>query len=67
MATKNVVITAITVEVRCPHCDGVQLAPDGAEVVDVSTAKEMCTGDRTLCSACDEPIRLLWNDKAVTG
>jgi len=65
--TKNVVLTAITVEARCPHCGAAQPAPDGSEIVDVPTAKELCDGGRVLCTACDEPIRMIWNDKVVTG
>lgn len=67
MSTRNVVLVVITLEVRCPHCGAAQPAPDGAEVVDVDTAKDLCSGERTLCVACDEPIRLLWNDKVGTG
>lgn len=63
MATRNVVLVAITVEVRCPHCGAAQPAPDGSETVDVPTAKELCLGGRTLCVACDEPIRLTWSDR----
>jgi hypothetical protein len=66
MATRNVVLVAITLEVRCPHCGAAQPAPDGSETVDVSTAKELCSGDRALCVACDEPIRLAWHDKVGT-
>lgn len=67
MATRNAVLTAVTVEVRCPHCDDPQPGPDGSHVLDTVTAKEMCTGDRVLCVSCDEPIRLIWNDKVLTG
>jgi hypothetical protein len=66
MATRNVVLTAITIEVRCPHCGAAQPAEDGADVVDVLTARVMCTGDRTVCVACDEPIRLVWSDRVHT-
>jgi hypothetical protein len=67
MATKNAVLTATVLEVRCPHCGAAQPGPDGSDAVDVSTAKEMCSGKRTLCSACDEPIKLLWCDKIGTS
>ncbi len=67
MATRNAVLVAVTLEVRCPHCDAAQPAPDGSETVDVSTAKELCSGERTLCAACDEPIRLAWSDKVGVG
>lgn len=63
MSTRNVVLMAITLEIRCPHCGAAQPGSDGAEIVDVQAAKELCTGARTLCVACDEPIRLLWSDK----
>jgi phage terminase large subunit GpA-like protein len=66
MVTRNVILVAITLEVRCPHCGAAQPAPDGSETVDVSTAKELCSGDRALCVACDEPIRLAWHDKVGT-
>lgn len=66
MATRNVVLVAITLEVRCPHCGAAQPAPDGLEVVDVATAKELCSGERTLCVACDEPLRLTWSDRVGT-
>lgn len=66
MATKNVVLVAITLEVRCAHCGAPQPGPDGSETVDVGSAKELCSGERTLCVACDEPIRLLWSDKVGT-
>jgi hypothetical protein len=64
--TKNVVLTAVVLEIRCPHCGAAQPGPDGSETVDVATAKEMCSGERTLCPACDEPIRLVWHDKVAT-
>lgn len=67
MVTRNVVLVAITLEVRCPHCGAAQPAPDGSETVDVLTAKELCSGDRVLCVVCDEPIRLMWRDKVGTG
>jgi len=67
VATRNVVLTAVMIEVRCPHCGAAQPGPDGSETVDVPTAKDMCTGDRILCMACDEPIRMIWNDKVMTG
>lgn len=67
MPTRNVVLVAITLEVRCPHCGAAQPARDGSEIVDVSIAKELCTGERTLCTACDEPIRLTWHDKVGIG
>lgn len=63
MATKTVVLVAIILEVRCPHCGAAQPAEDGSEMVDVVTAKGLCTGERTQCVACDEPIRLTWHDK----
>lgn len=66
MATRNVVLVAVTLEVLCPHCGVAQPGPDGSETVDVATAKELCTGERVLCVACDEPVRLLWNDKVST-
>lgn len=66
MVTRNAVLTAVTIEVRCPHCGDPQPGPDGSEVVDVPTAKDMCNGDRILCTSCDEPIRMAWNDKVVT-
>lgn len=67
MVTKNVVLVAITIEVRCPHCGEAQPGPDGSETVDVPTAKELCSGERVLCAACDEPIRLTWHDRVSTG
>ncbi len=67
VATKNVVLTATTIEARCPHCGAAQPAPDGSETVDIASAKEVCSGERVLCFACDEPIRMIWNDKVVTG
>lgn len=60
---KNVVLTAITIEARCPHCGAAQPGPDGTEAVDVPTAKDMCDGKRHLCTACDEPIQMIWHDK----
>lgn len=66
MATRNAVLVAITLEVRCPHCGAAQPGSDGAETVDVPSAKELCTGARTLCVACDEPIRLSWSDRVGT-
>ena len=67
MATRNVVLTAVMIEVRCPHCGDLQPGPDGAHAVDIATAKELCSGKRVLCVVCDEPIRMAWNDKVVTG
>lgn len=66
MATRNVALVAVTLEVRCPHCGVAQPGPDGSETVDVVTAKELCTGQRTLCVACDEPVRLIWSDRVGT-
>ena len=48
MATRNVALVAVTLEVRCPHCGAAQPGPDGSETVDVSTAKALCSGERTL-------------------
>lgn len=59
------VLTAVALEVRCPHCGDAQPGPDGSETVDVAAAKEMCNGERALCASCDEPIRLIWHDKVV--
>lgn len=59
-------LTAVALEVRCPHCGAAQPGPDGSETVDVATAKEMCSGERALCAACDEPIRLMWSGKIAT-
>lgn len=66
MQTRNVALVAVVLEVRCPHCGAAQPGLDGSETVDVSTAKEMCSGKRALCAACDEPIRLMWHDKIGT-
>lgn len=66
MQTRNVVLVAVALEVRCPHCGAEQPGPDGAETVDVPTAKEICSGERALCASCDEPTRLMWHDKVAT-
>ncbi len=66
MATKPVILVATTLEVRCPHCGAAQPAEDGSEVMDVGEAKKLCSGNRTQCVACDEPIRLSWHDKVGT-
>ncbi len=60
---KNVVLVAASIEVHCPHCDAAQPAPGGSEFCENREARAMCDDSVRSCVSCDEPIRMVWQDK----
>jgi predicted RNA-binding Zn-ribbon protein involved in translation (DUF1610 family) len=56
--SRSAVVTAFTVEIRCPHCGEPQPSPGSGShfwTIDEMRSQE---GPKT-CTACDEPFRLL--------
>lgn len=58
-----VIIVAASVELHCPRCEATQPAPGGSEFCEPIEARAMCDGRVTNCVACDEPIRMTWQDR----